>query len=163
MMDVSIELLCNNQHGILSRVIREMKILGLVYKQHKIEEKGGNTIITFKASGEPNCNREGLEEALLKSNGVMSVRSMRFQLNGKDIERFRTKTVNSSIHCSELLTPVLLLSAEKRLSEILGPLASLLVEDAAKKSNNVGELYELLSKDLDDDQERAQFLSIVEK
>jgi hypothetical protein len=55
------------------------------------------------------------------------------------------------------------LAAEKRLSEILGPVASFIVESAALDSNNAGELFTRLATELNDQGERDYFLSIVER
>jgi len=37
MFDVSLKLLCARKSGTLSRVIREINLLGLQYKNHQIE------------------------------------------------------------------------------------------------------------------------------
>jgi hypothetical protein len=40
MFDVSLQLLCTSKSGTLSRVIREINLLGLQYKHHQIEYPG---------------------------------------------------------------------------------------------------------------------------
>ena len=51
---------------------------------------------------------------------------------------------------------------EKRLPEIMGPLASFIVETAAQFSSNAGELFAQLAEELSDPAERRYFLSIIE-
>jgi hypothetical protein len=69
---------------------------------------------------------------------------------------------NTHIAAHDEITPAILLSAEKRMSEILGPVADFLVEKAAQHSKTVGELYHNLSEELGDPDERRDFLSIIE-
>ena len=51
MFDVSLQLLCTSKSGTLSRVIREINLLGLQYKNHQIEFVGEHTCITVNAMG----------------------------------------------------------------------------------------------------------------
>ena len=67
------------------------------------------------------------------------------------------------IAAQERLTPAVILAAEKRLSEILGPVASFIVESTAKDCRNTGELFARLAEELNDQSERDYFLSIIEK
>jgi serine/threonine-protein kinase len=58
-------------------------------------------------------------------------------------------------------SPELLANAEKRLASYVGPLARVLIKDAAGKSGNLKELYLQLAEHIDDDEERKAFLASV--
>jgi serine/threonine-protein kinase len=57
------------------------------------------------------------------------------------------------------LTPEVLATAEKRLANHVGPLARVLIKDAAGKSGNLAELYAQLAEHIDDEAERKAFLA----
>jgi serine/threonine-protein kinase len=56
-------------------------------------------------------------------------------------------------------TPEVLAEAEKRLASYVGPLARLLIKDAAGKSGNLKELYSQLAAHIDSEDERRDFLA----
>jgi eukaryotic-like serine/threonine-protein kinase len=58
-------------------------------------------------------------------------------------------------------TPEVLASAEKALASYVGPLARLLIKDAASKSGNVKELYAQLATHIDSEDERRAFLATL--
>ncbi len=68
----------------------------------------------------------------------------------------------SRILASEPLTPAVVLAAEKRMSQILGPASSFIVEMISQDSANAGELFKRLAEELNNQQEREYFLSIIE-
>jgi hypothetical protein len=75
----------------------------------------------------------------------------------------KSGTLSRVIREINLLTPAMVLTAEKRLSRILGPVASFFVESAAQDSKNAGELFTRLAVELNDQSERDYFLSIIER
>jgi serine/threonine-protein kinase len=56
-------------------------------------------------------------------------------------------------------TPEVLEMAEKRLASYVGPLARILIKDAAGKSGNLKELYAQLATHIDSEDERRDFLA----
>jgi eukaryotic-like serine/threonine-protein kinase len=56
-------------------------------------------------------------------------------------------------------TPEVLAAAEKRLASYVGPLAKILIRDAAGKSGNLKELYTQLADHIDSEEERRDFLA----
>ncbi|MEO5694316.1 MAG: serine/threonine-protein kinase [Usitatibacter sp.] len=56
-------------------------------------------------------------------------------------------------------TPEVLAAAEKRLASYVGPLARLLIKDAASKSGNIRDLYAQLAAHIDEEDERRTFLA----
>ena len=57
----------------------------------------------------------------------------------------------------------MLAAAELRLSEILGPVASILVESSARESRNAGELFVRLADELADTDERNYLLAALDR
>ena len=162
MFDVSIQLLCTKKSGTLSRFIRDMKLFGLQYQSHTIEYQGDQSLIVINSSGELNCTQERLAEMFSEFSEVLEVRNVTVSRFGEEITEFKTKVSSARIDAQEPLSPAILLAAEKRLSEIMGPIASLLVQTASQSSANVGELYLQLANELDDQIESNEFLSVIE-
>ena len=163
MIDVSIKIVATKKSGTLSRIIREIKLFGLDYKSHKIEYARDRCFIAIESSGELNCTRETLIEHFECLTEVIGVDRLTVSRNGEELQEFRTTVSEAHIGADETLSPAILLSAEKRMSEILGPVSSFLVEKAASNSRNVGDLYRLLAEELDDPEEREKFLAVIEK
>jgi eukaryotic-like serine/threonine-protein kinase len=57
--------------------------------------------------------------------------------------------------------PEVLANAEKALASFVGPLARLLIKDAASKSGNLKELYAQLAAHIDSEEERRAFLAVL--
>ena len=163
MIDVSIQIYATKKSGTLSRIIREIKLFGLEYKRHNIKYQGDQCFIAIESSGELNCTRDTLIDLFESMPEVIMVDQLAITRDGEEVTEFRTTTSQAHIGAKEALSPAILLAAEKRMSEILGPVSSFLVEKAASNSRNVGDLYRLLSEELDDPEERKKFLEVIEK
>lgn len=161
MFEVAIHLRCTRKPGTLSRIIRELKWFGLQYQSHKINLVADQCQIIVNARGELNCTRENLRELFESFPEVLKVDNLSITNDGEEVREFKTIKVDTQIGAHEPVTPAILLTAEKRLSEIMGPVASFLVETAASQSRNVGELYRQLGDELNDDKERDSFVSII--
>lgn len=162
MFEVSLQLLCTTRSGTLSRVIREIGQVGLQYRSHQISINGEYTHIVIDAAGQPNCSRESLEELFGGFSEVLQVQELSITRDGKEVTQYRTRVPAARISSSEQLTPALLLAAEKRLSDILGPVAGVVVESVRGECSNAGQLYARLAQELNDDEERRNFLSIID-
>ena len=163
MFDVSLQLLCTKKSGTLSRIVREIKLLGLQYQNHNIEVNGEQSVITINASGDLNCSPENLIELFSGFSEVLKVENLDLTRDGKAVGQYRTTVSETHIDAREALTPAVLLAAERRLSEILGPIASFIVESKAENCRSAGELFAQLAGELDDPKEREYFLSVIEK
>lgn len=161
MLDVSLKLLCTRKSGTLSRIIREINLLGLQYQSHQINAGDEQTEFTIHAIGELNCTPASLVELFTAFSEVLSVQELRLSRDGKEVEQITTAASETHISALERLTPAVLLAAEKRLSRILGPVASFIVESNATSSRNAGELFASLAEELNDQGERDYFLSII--
>jgi serine/threonine-protein kinase len=67
------------------------------------------------------------------------------------------KTVPSGTQT--VFTPEVLAAAEKRLASYVGPLARVLIKEAAGQSGNIKELYRQLAAHIDEEDERRAFLA----
>ncbi len=162
MYDVSIQLLCTRKSGTLSRIIREIKLFGLQYQSHEISFDDKQTYIVINSSGDLNCTRETLKEVFGALPEVIEVQRLEVTRDGKDITQFKIKTSEAHISAHERVTPAVIMAAEKRLSEILGPVSAFIVESSATSCSTAGELYQLLAEELSDKEEREYFLSVIE-
>ncbi len=163
MYDFSLQLLCTGKPGILSRLVREIGQVGLRYRGHRIEQNGETCRIAIDAAGDPNCPLETLEQLFGEFPGVIEVLQLRLSSDGRDVTEFRTRVSETHVADSEQLTPAIILAAEKRLSDILGPVASVIVESVAPRCADAGELYARLAEELNDDEERSHFLAVVDR
>lgn len=161
MLDVRLQLVCTSKPGTLSRVIREINLVGLQYQHHQIEKSGDRVCFTIHASGELNCSLATLEQLFGAFPEVIGTPSLQATRDGKAITEIRTQVPETRISASDPLTPAIRLAAEKRLSDILGPVASVIVAAVAGNCRNAGELYSRLADELDDE-ERIQFLTVIE-
>lgn len=162
MFDVSIKLLCTRKPGTLSRLIRDIKHFGLQYSDHDIAYIGEDCQIIVNGSGILNCSKEDLIDVLNDLTEVKEVQNLTISKDGNEITTFRTRYSRDFIRSTEPLTQTVLLAAEKRLAEIMGPVASYLVETAAENSQNAGELFQALAYELTDLDDRNKFLSIID-
>ena len=162
MINVTIKLSCSKKPGTLSRLIRDIKLFGLIYANHQIEHNDNHCVISITGSGQLNCTQSKLRQFFEESNEVQKVFDITITRNGEEITEFRTEASNEVIRSSDHLSPAILLMAEKRMAEIIGPVATYLVEDASINSSNCGELFNALAGELNSDQERETFLSIIE-
>ncbi len=163
MFDFSLQLLCTSRAGTLSRLVREIGQVGLQYRGHRIESGGDKSVITIDAAGDPNCSLESLHELFSQFPEVLEIQHLRLSSDGKDVTEFKTQVSETHVSDAEHLTPAVILAAEKRLSDILGPVASVIVETIAPQCADAGELYARLADELNDPEEREYFLAVVDK
>jgi len=161
MIDVSIHLICSRKPGTLSRLIRDIKLFGLIYSSHDIRYEDNHSLITVHGTGALNCTQEKLIEILNELPEIISITEVNISHNGAKLDQVETKISNELILSHELLSPAILLTAEKRLAEIVGPIAGYLVETAANTSKDTGELFHSLAAELNTEVEQQNFLSII--
>ena len=163
MLEVRLQLLCTKQPGTLSRVIREINLVGLQYVSHRIENSEDYSQLTINAHGDMNCSPESFREFFDDFPGVLGVQELQLTRGGKPVTEVRTRVSDTRLSAKDQITPAIVLSAERRLSDILGPVASLIVASVADNCANVGQFYVRLAEELNDDEERRRFLAVVEK
>lgn len=163
MFDFSLQILCTSRPGTLSRLVREIGQVGLQYRGHRIVSEGDKSRISIDAVGEPNCSLETLRELFGNFPEILEVVQLDLSSDGRIVTDFRTRVSEIHVSDAEQLTPAVILAAEKRLSDILGPVASVIVETIAPHCADAGELYARLAEELNDQDERDYFLSVVDK
>jgi len=161
MLDLKLQFVCTRKPGTLSRAIREISLVGLHYQNHQIHEGGDHIRFTIHASGEPNCSLSSLEGLFVDFPEVTGAVQVSATRDGKPVSAVKTQISESRLDAGDGLTPAVVLAAEKRLSDILGPVASVIVEAVVGNCGNVGELYTRLAAELNDDEERTRFLSVL--
>lgn len=154
--NIVITVTTTSKAGALSKIIRDIGHYGLIYSGQSIDRNDHRTIMKIKCNGELHCSKERLATILEGLPEVLSVDdiSLTGNIEAKEISQ-------SLLSAQEPLSPSVLLAAEKRLSNIIGPVASYLVETASKNSRNAGELYLRLSNELNTKQERLDFVSVI--
>ena len=157
-VNIVITVTTNSKAGALSRIIRNIVHYGLIYNGQSIDNNGQHTIMKIKCSGELHCTKERLAEIIGDLPEVMTVNDINLTGN---IKAKDTSQSQSLLSAQEPLSPPILLAAEKRLSNIVGPVASYLVETISRNSCNAGELYLQLSDELNTEQERLDFISFI--
>lgn len=162
MFEVRLQLLCTARSGTLSRLIREINQVGLQYTSHKISANGVESNITINANGDPNCSRKALQDLFTNFPEVLELQQLDIHQDGKPANEFRTRVNDRKVAKTEQLTPAVRLAAEKRLSDMLGPVAAVIVESVVDDCRNAGELYRRLADELGDPEERRSFLSILD-
>jgi serine/threonine-protein kinase len=71
------------------------------------------------------------------------------------------KPKTAPIATRSAFTPETLATAEKQLASYVGPLARILIKQAAESSGNLKELYTQLASHIDSDEERKAFLATL--
>ncbi len=163
MLDATLQLLCSRKSGTLSRLLRELGQFGLQYRSHQIDTVGDQQRITILAGGELVGGPDELANMLRNFPGVVALETLQLERNGKPVSEFRNRREQPRIAADEALTPAVLAAAEQRLSEILGPVASFLVESCASESRNAGELFARLADELADTGERNFLLAALDR
>ena len=76
MIEVRLQLRCTKKPGTLSRVIREINMVGLHYLDHRIENGDQYSRLTINANGEMNCSPESFREFFDDFPGVLEVQEL---------------------------------------------------------------------------------------
>ena len=113
MFEVSIHLLCTKKPGTLSRIIRDIKLLGLQYQSHTIDYHDDRSLIVINSEGELNCTQDRLVEMFGEFREVLEVRNVSVTRDGEEVTGFKTTVAQAHIAALESLSPAILLAAEK--------------------------------------------------
>ena len=186
-----ITIITANEAGVLSELMRAVGTQGMMYRRNKKINEGNvdKVILTVEGnlSGDTSDLVSAIEELPLVEfvEGIEEVSSSRVFKSAtnssvkpvvvkpkeasSEIKRSAKKRSDNSKVSSDLIqpydviTPEVLKIAEKRLTDILGLVAPILVKQASMlmNLNSAGQLFDALAEELNDDNERAQFLSII--
>ena len=175
---VEITLLTTNKTGILAKIMMTSAKHGLmVFKNHsdKIDENSSRFSIIF--NGTIKTSPDELTQALEAVPDILSVESISANQAANPIQADVSEPQNNSttpeaqsttptsqstdLRAIDVISPEALKIAEDKLSNIIGPVAPMLVESAASETKHIGDLFLLLAKDLENEEEKKDFLSVV--
>ena len=166
---VEVILLTSNKTGILSSIMMVGAKFGLMLVKNKflkIDENNYRLFLFF--NGKLNCSEYEFSNEITSHSEIYSVESIVLKyidLQGdsstkSDIHAVESNIVSTNLRAFDLITPESLQIAESKLLNLLGPIASILVESAARETKHIGDLFVLLSKELEG-KERHDFLSLI--
>ena len=163
--DVIISIVTNGKAGVLSQIIRDIGHYGLVFKDMKFIQNQHNRMIKVYCSGKLHCASDRLIEILERHENVIKVENIEFnnESESKPVSNKKIHNADDKIMAHVEITPAVLLLAEKRLADIMGPVATILVEEASGQCSTAGELFQHLSVELDTEQEKNSFVSIIQQ
>jgi serine/threonine-protein kinase len=78
------------------------------------------------------------------------------------VESKAEKTIATRAPMRPAFSPDVLTTAERALASYVGPLAKILIREAAGKSGNLKELYAQLAAHIDSEEERRAFLASLQ-
>jgi serine/threonine-protein kinase len=113
----------------------------------------------FRMLAEQIPDAEEQKAFLKKAEGIRASRKSSAPPPPPEPEHKPAKTSTGAAPAAGTFTPEVLAQAEKRLASYVGPLARLLIKDAASKSGNLRELYTQLAQHIDEEDERRAFLA----
>lgn len=165
---IEITLIASKKMGILPVLMRKLGSLGLIYRRCITDDYDDGVKLTILCVGDLNSDKEHLVDTLKSIPNVVSIVGItEAQAGPNDVveslpTRFdMSRTELQPLRANDIITHDIIHIVEDRLSEAFGPVASILLKKAAKKSKLVGELFLNLAEDLTDDQ-KVLFLRNVE-
>lgn len=169
---VSITLITSGKSGVLASLILKAGKLGLKYRKNISNKLTNSLCMEFYFEGTLDYSESELVNIFKNHHQVEKIEKISLEtdnaadtneLNEKNKLRIDLPLSNFSekLNSYDIITPVSLKIAEEKLTEHLGLVAPLLVEAASKKTKHIGDLFLLLSEELDSD-ERHTFLSSVQ-
>lgn len=171
---VQIILLTTNKSGILSFIMLKCGAAGLSYRKNtidKISDHERRLKVYFQ--GMFDCEQEYLVKILEQNPDILEVESIRINASNEDTFHSNQAAITpyaqketpvispvSLLDARDAITADTLRIAEEKLSSMIGPVASILVNSAAKISKSNGDFFLILAGELEGE-ERQEFLSLV--
>lgn len=183
--NINITLVTSVKSGILSSIVVSAMKLGLKMTKNwseKIDDDNVRLFITF--GGIFNHDESELRETLESNRRVKSIENITFNrsvgvikedVNNSNYVTNDENSISTEIaeeishkennlfqfHALDPITTESIELAEAKVNDLMGPVASLLIASAMEKASLVGELYLLLSEELEPG-EREAFLAVVD-
>lgn len=160
---VELSLLTTNRKGILSSIMMKGSNVGLLYQKHhleKLDDQKSRIKITFE--GHLNCSQDDLISVIESHADVKSIEdfSIGNSLNVNTRNSLDSGSRFTILRAGYVITPEAIKIAEDQMTQCIGPVASVFVESAVKKTKHIGDFYLLLSKHLKGEA-RKNFLALV--
>lgn len=171
---LTMSLLVSDRSGVRSSIMLLGRDLGLMYRTCQLEKLSDNRSkmhVTF--NGHLNCSKADLINTMESHPNIYSVVDISddyFDAEAAQTSEILADSLSSDtsptpsvshLQAFSVITPESLQIAEEALVDILGPVAPLVVSSAASETKHIGDLFVLLSKELEG-QERRNFLSLVD-
>ena len=174
---VDITFLTTTKSGVLSFIMKQCDAVGLLYRRmitEKVSDSETRLIVYFK--GKLECEEAYLIKKLEENPEIFSVENVSiFSSNIKTSALPIQETTDASIknkkagvkssikhlNANDIITADSLRIAEENLVGVIGPVASILVNSASKKTKHIGDLFLLLARELEGE-DRIDFLSLVQ-
>jgi len=165
---IEMTIVTSNRAGVLSSIMMMGVKLGLMIRRNqseKIDEDTSRVYVVF--DGHLNCSKDELINEMLQHSEIYSIEDITTDIQNKKSRKIElnnqaastiAKITNLQPH--ELITKESLEVAEKELIQILGPVAPMLVKSVTQKTKHIGDLFLLLSEQLEDE-DKKDFLSLV--
>lgn len=154
--------------GILPILMRKLGSMGLIYRRCITDEYDDGVKLTIVCVGDLNCDKSFLMDGLKAVPNVDSIISITESKAGPNdvVDGLHPMFDNSRtefhpLRAGDVITHDIMHIVEDRLAESFGPVANILLKNAAKKSRLVGELFLNLAKELTEDQ-KVDFLRDIE-
>ena len=154
----------------------ECDSVGLLYRRMTTEKVSNNeSLLIVYFTGKLECEEAYLIKRLEENPEILSVEDI--SVSSSNIKNITLSKQQSSVasinnkkavvessvkllNAHDIITPNSLRIAEERLVGLIGPVASILVNSASEKTKHIGDLFLLLSRELEGE-ERNDFLSLV--
>ncbi len=154
----------------------ECDSVGLLYRRMTTEKVSNNeSLLIVYFTGKLECEEAYLIKRLEENPEILSVEDI--SVSSSNIKNITLSKQQSSVasinnkkavvessvkllNAYDIITPNSLRIAEERLVGLIGPVASILVNSASEKTKHIGDLFLLLSRELEGE-ERNDFLSLV--
>lgn len=168
---IEITLITSNKTGILASIMMTCFKQGLMVEKNstaKIDDK--NSRLTIYFNGDLKCDEDLLISEVESHPEIHAVESLRFNNNRVIQEKPKVpKSINyekapnnniPTLWAHDLISEESLEIAEEKLMQTLGPVAPMLIKSALRETKHIGDLFLLLSKQLEEE-EQKRFLSLV--
>lgn len=164
-------LLVNNKSGTLSAIMFKGHNAGLtINSTRSIKINENNLLISVSFEGNLTCSKTALIWEMESHSGIHCVES--FHVYDSDVNHlsFTTKHCPAymddnkflNLSANDMITQESLEVAIDKLSVFIGPISASLVDLAAEQTNNIGDLFILLAKQLSG-VDRDEFLGLVDR
>jgi len=146
--------------------MQKLGAMGLLFESSDIENNDDGVKFHLVCKGNLESIEDDIEKTLSTVPYVESIISIVIPTAHSDailedeITHFDNRTKKMKFQADEELTDDIIFLVEDRLSELLGPVANILLHKAVKKSKLVGELFLHLSDDLNDEQKKVFFNNV---
>ena len=163
---LTITFLTSTKSGILASIMFKGRKLGITCcnnHSEKLDENCSRWVIDF--NGVLDCTQKKLIDEMESHPEIHLVENVVINSTKNNPTLPKETKANNigsiNLKAFDSITPQSLSIAEDKLYPLLGPITPLLIQSATSKTKHIGDLYLLLSKEIEE-HERIKFLSLVD-